>query len=96
MEIINFNTQEVEDMEEETKTKVDYTEKYRKYRKNNPEIIKKINKRYYDKHRDKIIKNLCKKVKCEACNITLMISNKSKHNKTMKHKKNLIKLEKSE
>jgi len=69
-----------------------HNDKCKLYRSLHPELIQKINKRYYDKHKVQIIDYLKKEVHCDACGTDMMRSNLSKHKKTKKHQNKEIEL----
>jgi len=54
-----------------------------------PEKIQEINKKYYEKNRDKIIEYLQTKTTCE-CGKVLCIAAMSKHKKSKIHQKSLL------
>ena len=58
------------------------------------EKISEYNLRHYIKNREKILEHQRKRYLCIFCNKNLNLSNKSKHLKCNKHKKNKLKINK--
>jgi hypothetical protein len=52
---------------------------------------RKANHKHYDKNREKLIANLCKKVTCE-CGKETALANLSRHRKNSLHRKKMEKL----
>ena len=49
------------------------------------------NKKYYDSHKESLLKIQRVKVQCAICEVFVNKSGINKHNKTYKHQKNVIK-----
>jgi len=51
------------------------------------------NKKYYEAHKQDILKSISQVIKCEACNCDIQKQWKTRHNKTYKHQRNQNKLD---
>jgi len=58
----------------------------KKYREDNPEYCKEKNKKYYSQNKYKILEHMSQKMTCE-CGMTFSIGHKTRHEKTLIHKK---------
>jgi len=54
--------------------------------------IKQYNKKYYETHKEQLLKTASQCVKCEACNCNIQKQWKNKHDKTKKHLENVEKM----
>jgi hypothetical protein len=61
------------------------SEVHKKYYENNKEKISEVHKQYYEKNREKLLEKKNQTIKC-TCGMFFTISNKSKHEKSQKHK----------
>ena len=67
----------------------DNKEKKKKQRKEHYQDNKEYSKEYYKKNEEKISKRRREKIECKVCNCMIMRTNKSGHNRTQKHIRNL-------
>lgn len=51
--------------------------------------VKQYRKEYYNKNKERISQGMCRKVRCEACNIEVSFGNLTKHQKTKNHLSNI-------
>ena len=59
--------------------------------KYNITVDKDYNKKYYQINKANLSSKLMEKKNCRCCDVEIMVSNMSKHNKTIKHKYNELK-----